>query len=230
MLQVDNVHLSIGKKRILQGVSFQINKGEIIALIGHNGAGKSTSLAAILGLSPIYKGKIMLNEETLTGKSTIEVVAKGISLVPQLNNVFRNLTVEENLELGAEAIKGNGGKFSKEDIYELFPILADRRKQLVGTMSGGQRQMVAIGIGLMSSPSLLLLDEPSVGLQPNLVDKVMEQVVYINKQFGITILIVEQNITKVLKIADRAIVMSRGQVIRDFIPNEIDSEELWHLM
>jgi ABC-type branched-subunit amino acid transport system ATPase component len=230
MLQVDKVHLSIGKKRILQGVSFQVNEGEIIALIGHNGAGKSTSLAAILGLHPLSKGQIMLNKETLTGKSTSEIVAKGINLVPQLNNIFRNLTVEENLVLGAEAVKGQRSKFSKEDIYKLFPILAERKKQIVGTMSGGQRQMVAIGIGLMSNPNILLLDEPSVGLQPNLVDKVMEQIIYINKQLGISILIVEQNITKVLNIADRAFVMSRGEVIKDFIPSEVNSEELWHLM
>jgi len=229
MLQIDDLQVSIGSKSILQGVSLQVNEGEIIALIGHNGAGKSTTLETVVGIRQPNAGTVSFNGEIISNKPTTEIVSKGICLVPQSNNVFSNLTVEENLELGAEVVKGNS-KFTREAIFELFPILSERKKQLVGTMSGGQRQMVALGIGLMSNPSYLLLDEPSVGIQPNLVDKIMEQIVTINQEFGVSIIVVEQNINKVLEIANRTYVMSRGAVIKEFASGEVDSEELWHLM
>jgi ABC-type branched-subunit amino acid transport system ATPase component len=229
MLQIDDLQVSIGSKSILQGVSLQVNEGEIIALIGHNGAGKSTTLETVVGIRQPNAGTVSFNGEIISNKPTTEIVSKGICLVPQSNNVFSNLTVEENLELGAEVVKGSS-KFTREAIFELFPILSERKKQLVGTMSGGQRQMVALGIGLMSNPSYLLLDEPSVGIQPNLVDKIMEQIVTINQEFGVSIIVVEQNINKVLEIATRTYVMSRGAVIKEFVSGEVDSEELWHLM
>jgi branched-chain amino acid transport system ATP-binding protein len=230
MLAIDHLHVTIGKKRILTDVSLRLDKSEIVALIGHNGAGKSITLGSISGIHPIQKGKVQLNGEPLEGKNTPEIVSRGISLVPQLNNVFRNLSVEENLELGATTVNDKKQGFTEEQIYDIFPILAERKKQLVGTMSGGQRQMVAIGIGLMSNPNYLLLDEPSVGLQPSLVDKVMEQIVKVNQEYGISILIVEQNIKKVLEIANRVYVMSRGTIIKEFVPGEVESEELWHLL
>jgi ABC-type branched-subunit amino acid transport system ATPase component len=229
MLRLEGIHVSIATKHILQGVSLQVNEGEIVALIGHNGAGKSTTLETIVGIRRPDSGTISFNGELISNKQTTEIVEKGICLVPQSNNVFANLSVEENLELGAEAVKGKS-KFSKSDILDIFPILAERKKQLVGTMSGGQRQMVALGIGLMSNPRYLLLDEPSVGIQPNLVDKIMEQIVTVNQQFGISIIVVEQNINKVLEIANRTYVMSRGTVIKGFSLGEVNSEELWHLM
>ncbi|WP_077211674.1 ABC transporter ATP-binding protein [Bacillus dakarensis] len=230
MLKLENVQVSIGKKRILEDVTMHVAKEEIVAFIGHNGAGKSTTLGAVLGTHRIQNGTIELNNKALTNLSTTDIVREGIGLVPQLNNVFRNLSVEENLELGSVVNQGENGAFTIEKVYEIFPILRERKKQLVGTMSGGQRQMVAIGIGLMSNPSYLLLDEPSVGIQPNLVDKVMETIVKVNKEFGISILIVEQNIKKVLEIADRVYVMSRGSIIKEFVPGTINSEELWQLM
>jgi ABC-type branched-subunit amino acid transport system ATPase component len=230
MLNIDNIHVSIGKKKIINNVSMSIGEGEIIALIGHNGAGKSTMLESIIGARNVHSGTIHLNETLISDKATSEIVQNGVGLVPQLNNVFRNLSVEENLELGSVAVRGSNPTFTIESIYELFPILKERKKQLVGTMSGGQRQMVAIGIGLMSNPKFLLLDEPSVGLQPNLVDKIMEQITFINKQFGISILIVEQNINKVMSISDRVYVMSRGHIIKEFIPGAVKSEELWALL
>ncbi len=230
MLKVEELQLSIGKKKVLENVSLFVKPKEIVALIGHNGAGKSTTFGAILGIQRLQKGNISLDNKKLVNFSTPNIVKEGIGLVPQLNNVFRNLTVEENLELGSVANQGGDNKFTIEKIYEIFPILKERRKQLVGTMSGGQRQMVAIGIGLMSNPSYLLLDEPSVGLQPSLVDTVMEQIIRINEEYGISILIVEQNINKVLEIANRVYVMSMGSTIKEFVPGQISSEELWGLM
>lgn len=231
MLRIEELQVAIGKKTILESVSMEVKKNEIVALIGHNGAGKSTTLGSILGIHQIQGGTIFLHDHSLTNLTTTNIVKEGIGLVPQLNNVFRNLSVEQNLELGSVV---NGGSenftFTKEKIYEIFPILEERKKQLVGTMSGGQRQMVAIGIGLMSNPSYLMLDEPSVGLQPNLVDKVMEQIKKINMEFDVSILIVEQNIKKVLEIANRVYVMSRGSIIKQFVPGEINSEELWQYM
>lgn len=230
MLRINQLQVSIGKKKILEDITMHVNKDEIVALIGHNGAGKSTTFGAVLGIHRIQNGTIHLNNKSLTNLSTTDIVREGVGLVPQLNNVFRNLSVEENLELGSVVKQAENGTFTIEKIYEIFPILRERRKQLVGTMSGGQRQMVAIGIGLMSNPGYLLLDEPSVGLQPNLVDKVMEQIEKVNKEYGVSILIVEQNIKKVLEIANRVYVMSRGSIIKEFVPGTIDSEELWQLM
>jgi ABC-type branched-subunit amino acid transport system ATPase component len=230
MLKIDQLQVSIGKKSILEGVTMHVKQEEIVALIGHNGAGKSTILGSVLGTYRAQGGTIALHDKPLTNLSTTNIVKEGIGLVPQLNNVFRNLSVEENLELGSVVNQGENGTFTIEKVYDLFPILKERKKQLVGTMSGGQRQMVAVGIGLMSNPSYLLLDEPSVGLQPNLVDKVMEQIEKVNKEYGVSILIVEQNIKKVMEIANRVYVMSRGAIIKEFVPGEIDSEELWQLM
>lgn len=230
MLKLSHLQVNIGKKRILEDVTLHVDKNEIVALIGHNGGGKSTTLNTVLGMHRIQNGTIQLDNESITNLSTTDLVRKGIGLVPQLNNVFRNLSVEENLELGSVVNSGDNQIFTKEKVYEIFPILRERKKQLVGTMSGGQRQMVAIGIGLMSNPSYLLLDEPTVGIQPNLVDKVMETIEIVNKDYGISVLIVEQNIKKVLEIADRVYVMSRGSIIKEFIPGTIDSEELWQLM
>lgn len=230
MLVVDNIDVTIGTKHILEGVSMELKQGEITVLIGHNGAGKSTTLNSILGLIPIKRGKISLNDMELSNKKTTDIVKSGVSLVPQMDNVFRNLTVEENLELGSLTTNDKNRRFTKEEIYELFPILEERKKQYVGTMSGGQRQMVAIGIGLMANPSYLLLDEPSIGLQPNLVDKVLETIKIINEKYGVSILLVEQNITKVMEIAHRVYVLNRGTIIKEFKPGEMASEELWELM
>ena len=230
MLTLNQLQVSIGKKKILEDVSLHVKQQEIVALIGHNGAGKSTTFNTVLGLHRLQAGTILLNGKVLHNLTTTSIVKEGLGLVPQLNNVFGNLSVEENLELGSVVSQESNPTFTAEKIYEIFPILKERRRQLVGTMSGGQRQMVAIGIGLMSNPSYLLLDEPTVGLQPSFVDKVMEQIVKVNKDYGISILIIEQNINKVLDIADRVYVMSRGSIIKEFVPEEISSDELWQLL
>jgi ABC-type branched-subunit amino acid transport system ATPase component len=194
---------------ILYEVDIRLKSGQIVSVIGPNGAGKSTLLKTIFGILKPTTGKINLKEEDITGLKPDKVAKKGISYVPQVNNVFPSLTIQENLEMGA-FIRDDDYSQRLNEIYELFPVLGERKKQKAGQLSGGQRQMVAMGRALMVDPQVLLLDEPSAGLSPKLVDMIFEKIIDVNKT-GVSMIIVEQNAREALKMADHGYVLAMGR-------------------
>lgn len=212
MLLVENLHASYGAILALKGVSLEVQEGELVALIGVNGAGKSTLLSTIAGILRPVAGKITFRGEALIGKSPEEIVRKGISLVPEGREIFSSLTVEENLRMGA-FVRRDRSEYQRdlEAIFALFPILKQRFHQLGGTLSGGEQQQLAIARALMSHPALLMLDEPSLGLAPALVDQIFDLITRLHQQ-GTTILLVEQNVDRTLEIADRVYLLQTGKV------------------
>lgn len=227
MLVLQDVNVYYGAIHALKGISLEVNEGEIVTLIGSNGAGKSTSLKTISGLLQPKQGKISFNGTDLTTVQPQEIVAKGISQVPEGRRVFANMTVTENLELGAYLRKDKAEiKKDMGYVFELFPRLNERKNQVSGTLSGGEQQMLAMGRALMSRPKLLLLDEPSMGLAPILVKQIFSIVEEINKT-GTTILLVEQNAHMALSIAHRAYVLETGRIVLSGAANELaESEEV----
>ncbi|MDJ0844296.1 ABC transporter ATP-binding protein [Crocosphaera sp.] len=210
ILEVKDVYAGYVKDlNILQGINFRISLGELVAIIGPNGAGKSTLVKAIFGLLKVNQGQIMFKDKNITGLKSDQIVKLGMCYVPQIQNVFATLTIEENLEMGAFITHGSL-KQQKEKIYTMFPRLAERRRQKAGTLSGGERQMLAMGRALMLDPDVLLLDEPSAALSPILVNSVFEQIKAINGT-GKAIVLVEQNAKKALMMADRAYVLESGR-------------------
>jgi len=213
MLKISNVETFYGKIQALRGVDLDVNDGEIVSLIGSNGAGKSTLLMTISGVNKARRGNIIFNGENIENKEPHKIVDMGICQVPEGRRIFSRLTVEENLRLGAYA--NEKGKFFANDIkevYDLFPVLSDRKTQRGGTLSGGEQQMLAIGRALMSKPKVLLLDEPSLGIAPKLVNQIFISIKNINKEKNVTIFLVEQNAKKALELADRAYVLVNGKV------------------
>jgi len=193
---------------ILTGVEFSVREGEIVTVIGPNGAGKSTLIKSIFGLLPPRRGRVALRGEDLTGLRPHSITRRGMSYVPQLDNIFQSLTVQENLEMGA--LDQSEARSAISRVYELFPRLGERRTQVAGTMSGGERQMLAMGRALMPDPQVLLLDEPSAGLAPAFVEAIFEKVKQINEG-GVTIVMVEQNARRALAMSDRGYVLDVGQ-------------------
>jgi branched-chain amino acid transport system ATP-binding protein len=212
MLKIKDLHVFYGPIHALKGISLEVKEKEIVTLIGSNGAGKSTTLSAITGLVKVNGGSIVFNGIDITNMSPHKIVRMGISLSPEGREVFPALTVEENLRLGAYTRKDSEIKESFERVYDLFPRLRERVRQAAGTLSGGEQQMLAIGRALMSQPKLLLLDEPSMGLAPNLVAMIFDLIESINKQ-GTTILLIEQNANMAFSIAHRAYVLETGRIV-----------------
>jgi branched-chain amino acid transport system ATP-binding protein len=212
LLELDDVHVYYGKIEAIRGISFEVDEGEIVTLIGANGAGKSTTLKTISGLRTVAQGEIRFNGQVITRMPGHKRVLAGISQAPEGRGIFPGMTVVENLHMGAYA---RSGDFSKDlaKVYDLFPRLAERKRQAGGTLSGGEQQMLAIGRALMSEPKVLLLDEPSMGLAPMLVNQIFSIIEEINRR-GTTILLVEQNAQQALKIAHRAYVLETGQIVK----------------
>lgn len=211
-LQVRDLHAGYGKIPILESVSLQITGGEVVAVVGPNGAGKSTLLKALSGLIRPSSGEILFNGRNLSGWPAYNIARTGISYVPEGGRLFPNMTVRENLFMGAFATPANLKSGLLEEIYTLFPILEKRGRQLARTLSGGEKQMLAISRGLVSRPKLLLLDEPSLGIAPKLVEEIYERL-HMLKDKGLTVLLVEQNTTFALELADRAYVLENGRVV-----------------
>jgi len=209
ILEANNIKAGYGETEILHGVYIKVNKGEIVSIIGPNGAGKSTLIKTIFGILKPTKGKIILDDQDITGLNPDKIVREGMCYVPQIDNVFPSLTVEENLEMGA-FIRNDDYRGRIKEIYEIFPDLKQKRRQRVGKLSGGQCQMVAMGRALMLDPKVLLLDEPSASLAPNLVEMIFEKIVEINRA-GVAILIVEQNARVALKLSDRGYILAMGR-------------------
>ncbi|HVE92719.1 MAG TPA: ABC transporter ATP-binding protein [Actinomycetota bacterium] len=214
MLSVRGLHAGYGSTLVLHGVTLEIEAGEIAAVLGPNGAGKTTTLRALSGLIKPARGSVTFEGQELRGRTAEQIVAKGIAHVPENRGVFPALTVEENLRLGGYLVQRRPAEYSAnlERVHEFFPVLAERRTQLSGTLSGGEQQMLAIGRGLMSSPKVLLVDEASLGLAPIVVKRLFSIIQQINAS-GTTVLMVEQNAAFTLAIAHRAFLMQKGQIV-----------------
>jgi len=228
LLKVEAVTSGYGDMEVLHGVSIEVGAGEIVTVIGPNGAGKSTLMKTVFGLLKPTAGEVTFKEKEITGLAPNQIVRRGMAYVPQVENVFPSLTVHENLEMGAFILTDD---FSDrlEDVYGLFPTLKERRKQRVGKMSGGERQMVAMGRALMLDPELLMLDEPSAALAPNLTAMIFDRIIAINKS-GVAILIVEQNAKESLRLSDRGYVLASGQNrFEDTGENLLANEEIGQL-
>jgi branched-chain amino acid transport system ATP-binding protein len=211
LLEVEDVHAHYGTIEALRGVSLSVEEGKVVTLIGSNGAGKSTTLRAISGLTPASSGTIRFAGEEITRAPTEAIVARGVAMAPEGRHVFPRMTVRENLDLGAHRRRGEEIGEDLERVYSLFPRLKERERQKAGMMSGGEQQMLAIGRALMARPKLLMLDEPSMGLAPILVERIYETIAEINRD-GVTILLVEQNANYALDIAAHAYVLETGRV------------------
>lgn len=223
LLKLSNVYAGYGASSVLLGLSLDVYDGEVVCMLGRNGAGKSTTIKAISGLLGISSGSIQLNGKEISRSSPMEIVGNGVAVVPEGRRVFPSMTVQENLMIGAYARRsGVIPRESLDEVHELFPRLAERRNQLAGTLSGGEQQMVAMGRAMMAKPKILLLDEPSMGLAPLLIDLVFETINRLATS-GITILLVEQNAVAALDIADRGYVIERGQVVHS--GNAIDLQQ-----
>jgi branched-chain amino acid transport system ATP-binding protein len=211
MLQLTNIHAGYGSNEVLKGIDLEVKEGEIVALLGANGAGKSTTLLTISGLVPLRAGSLHWKGHPLSTESPDHRVHQGLSLCPEGRRIFPRLTVLENLQIGSYTQSKNRDVEKLERIYHYFPVLAERKKQLGGTLSGGEQQMLAIGRALMAEPQLLMLDEPSLGLAPLIVEKIFSIIVEINRE-GTPILLVEQNAHQALKIAHRGYVLVTGEI------------------
>ena len=226
MLEVNNLEVYYGVIRALKGISFEVNQGEIVTLIGANGAGKTTTMQSVVGLIPSRAGIVKFEGKDITKTPCHQIVRLGMTQVPEGRRIFQELTVYENLLMGAYSIKDQSGfKKDLEAIYTRFPRLAERSNQIAGTLSGGEQQMLAMGRAIMSHPKLLMLDEPSMGLSPLLVDQVFEIIKDINKD-GTTILLVEQNAGKSLAISDRAYVLENGKIVLSGTGKELAASEM----
>ena len=211
ILNVNNIAVFYGSIRAIKGISFTVNAGEVVTLIGANGAGKTTTLNTIAGLLHPKSGSVSFMGENLASVSPHSIVSRGLALVPEGRRIFLQMTVEENLEMGAYTQKKEAVKPLLEQVYEQFPRLKERRRQIGGTLSGGEQQMLAVGRALMSRPKLLMMDEPSLGLAPLVVRDIFSIIQEINKQ-GVTILLIEQNANMALKIADVGYVLETGRI------------------
>ena len=224
ILKVDDINVYYGSIHAIKGISFEVNEGEIVTLIGANGAGKSTTLNTISGLLHSKTGHIEFMGEPLNHVPSHKVVSKGLALVPEGRRIFLQMSVQENLDMGAFSRRGGNIDADMERVFEQFPRLKERRKQVAGTLSGGEQQMLAMGRALMSNPKLLMLDEPSMGLAPILVEQIFDIIKNLHKA-GTTILLVEQNAQMALSVADRAYVLETGRVVMDGTGAELLTNE-----
>ena len=214
MLKVENLNVYYGSINAIKGISFEVNQGEIVTMIGANGAGKSTTMNTVAGLLKPRRGSIVFEDKDITHMPASKVVSLGLALCPEGRRVFQQMSVRENLEMGGYTRQASEIAPSLEQVFELFPRLKERQRQIAGTLSGGEQQMLAMGRAMMSKPKLLMLDEPSMGLAPLLVEQIFDIILSLNKA-GTTILLVEQNAQMALSIADRAYVLETGNIFKE---------------
>jgi branched-chain amino acid transport system ATP-binding protein len=233
VLEVDGISAGYDRRDVIEGVSLSLARGELVALIGHNGGGKSTTLKAVVGLLGLRGGSVRYDGQDVSRLSAAKRVDRGLCLVPQQGNTFPDLTVDENLSLSARLrYPGASDRAAAiTDVYDVFPVLKERVKQPAGQLSGGQRQMLALGIALLKQPKVLLLDEPSLGLSPALAERLLQNVVQISTERHTAVLIVEQNVRDVLAVAQRAYVMQSGQIVlSDQADRILDRTDLFSLL
>ncbi|MFN3621765.1 MAG: ABC transporter ATP-binding protein [Nitrososphaerales archaeon] len=225
LLAVEDLNVKYGVAQVLWNITFNVEKGEILSLIGPNGAGKSTLLKSIIGIVPHTTGRIMFNSSNIGEESVKKRVEYGICYVPEGRRVFPDMTVLENIQLGALPKRARANmRDNIKTVFELFPILKERATQLAGTLSGGERQMLAIARALMSEPKLMMIDEPSLGLAPNIMLQVFQLIQDINRK-GVTILLVEQNVRQTLKMSDRTLILENGRIVKSGSSTELMSDE-----
>ena len=224
ILHLKDVRAGYGGKPVLQGVNLNVREGEIVAVIGRNGVGKSTLMKTLIGLIGTMSGEISFAGRNIAGLEAYKRAKLGIGYVPQGRDVFPRMTVKENLQVG-EAMRGRAPASAYDKVYELFPILRERADQRAGTMSGGQQQQLAIGRVLIGGPKMILLDEPSEGIQPSIVQEIGRIIVEFNRQTGITIVFVEQNLDLIRAIAQRCYVMDKGRIVAELNPHELDDRD-----
>ena len=219
-LRLSGLAAGYGPKTVVSEVSFALEPGQILAFLGHNGAGKTTTLKAIIGLLPLRGGEVQFDGKPLHRMGVADQVALGLRLLPEGRGIFPDLSVEENIDVVAARNVEPRAMFNIPDVYKLFPVLEERRTTRAGSLSGGQQQMLAMSLAILGTPRCLLLDEPSIGLAPNLVERMFEQVRDVCKSHAMTAVLVEQNVAAAMKIADRVIIMNNGQIVFDGLPDE----------
>jgi branched-chain amino acid transport system ATP-binding protein len=228
MLKLHGVTAGYGPKTVISAVSLTAEPGQIVALLGHNGAGKTTTLKTIMGLLPARSGEINLAERRIDRLTVAQRVALGLRLLPEGRGVFPDLSVADNVKaVAARNRRDDHPMFAAADVFRLFPALAERQPMRAGSLSGGQQQMLALGLAVLGTPRCLLLDEPSIGLAPNLVDRLFEQISTLCRQHGVSAILVEQNVAAALRIADRIVIMNNGQIVFDGLPDEARAANVW---
>jgi branched-chain amino acid transport system ATP-binding protein len=228
LLELDALNSGYGAKTVIEAMSFVLNPGEILALLGHNGAGKTTTLKAIMGLLPARGGSVILEGERIERLSTAERVRRGLRLLPEGRGIFPQLTVAENVDAVAAQNCGREPMFDPAAIYRLFPVMDERRSSIAGKLSGGQQQMLALSLALLGAPRCLMLDEPSIGLAPNLVERMFDQLRALSRDHGLPTLLVEQNVAAAMRVADRVMILNSGAVVFDGTPEEARKTNVWH--
>jgi branched-chain amino acid transport system ATP-binding protein len=228
LLELSGLAAGYGPKTVVSGVSFALEPGQILAFLGHNGAGKTTTLRSIMGLLPLRAGEVRFDGQVLQRMSVADRVAMGLRLLPEGRGIFPALSVAENIDVVAARNIGADAMFRVADVYKLFPVLAERPGIRAGSLSGGQQQMLAMSLAILGKPRCLLLDEPSIGLAPNLVERMFQQVHEVCKSHAMTAVLVEQNVAAAMKIADRVIIMNNGQIVFDGLPDEARASNFWH--
>jgi branched-chain amino acid transport system ATP-binding protein len=228
LLQLAGLAAGYGAKTVVSDVSFALEAGQILAFLGHNGAGKTTTLRCVMGLLPPRAGSVTFDGQRIDRLGVAERVARGLRLLPEGRGIFPDLTVAENIDVVAARNVAAGAMFGIETVYGLFPALAERRVTRAGSLSGGQQQMLALSLAILGSPRCLLLDEPSIGLAPNLVERMFRQVQEVCKSHAMTAILVEQNVAAAMQIADRVVIMNNGQIVFDGLPDEARASNFWH--
>ena len=228
VLRLNALQAGYGAKTVISDVSFSLEPGQILAFLGHNGAGKTTTLKSIMGMLRPSGGEVLFDGERIDRLSVADRVALGLRLLPEGRGIFPDLSVAENIAVVAARNVAKGAMFDTPDVYKLFPVLQERRTTRAGSMSGGQQQMLALSLAILGTPRCLMLDEPSIGLAPNLVERMFEQVREVCKSHAMTAVLVEQNVAAAMKIADRVIIMNNGQIVFDGGPDEARASNFWH--
>ncbi len=228
LLQLAGLAAGYGAKTVISDVSFALEPGQILAFLGHNGAGKTTTLRCVMGLLPPRAGSVTFDGQRIDRLGVADRVARGLRLLPEGRGIFPDLTVAENIDVVAARNVVAGAMFGIDAVYGLFPVLTERRATRAGSLSGGQQQMLALSLAILGSPRCLLLDEPSIGLAPNLVERMFRQVQEVCKSHAMTAVLVEQNVAAAMQIADRVVIMNNGQIVFDGLPAEARASNFWH--
>ena len=228
LLQLSGIAAGYGAKTVVSDISFGLEPGQILAFLGHNGAGKTTTLKSIMGLLPLRAGSVTFDGQPIARLGVADRVALGLRLLPEGRGIFPDLSVAENIDVVAARNVTAGAMFGIADVYKLFPVLDERRTTRSGSLSGGQQQMLAMSLAILGTPRCLLLDEPSISLAPNLVERMFQQVHEVCKAHAMTAVLVEQNVAAAMRIADRVIIMNNGQIVFDGLPDEARASNFWH--
>jgi branched-chain amino acid transport system ATP-binding protein len=228
LLELAGLAAGYGPKTVIEDVSFALDSGRILAFLGHNGAGKTTTLKTLMGLLPARTGGIVFDGRAIDRLSTAQRVGCGLRLLPEGRGIFPDLSVAENIDVVAARNARANAMFTPDSVYRLFPVLQERRAARAGSMSGGQQQMLAFGLSILGTPRCLLLDEPSIGLAPNLVERLFDQVRDVCRAHGVTAILVEQNVAAAMRIADRVVIMNNGRIVFDGSPGEARASNVWH--